>query len=428
LWRSRFASGRAAIGTCNSRYEMLIDMSSSRVDESVRGYRTGGHLGSATESAPSRPSARARLGALQKCRADRYVKGLGEVSERVRVLACVVASVLAIAAIVTFELVINGPHVRDWDLLFDSGCITVITGLWLSRGLSAHFVTMVERLTNRHAFTYPDGAVAPEEVSEIMDQLYADVGRSERILGMATGGLIALLFVVANTSSLPERSTLSDVVIWVVVAACIGGFGGFLVGRVIGRMLSYGSLGRRLTRRGISFRVIPGHVDGAAGLKPLGNYYLHQSLLVAIPVVFLLVWSLLFLTPALAAYESWRPWYLVLLTLTICLGWATFYAPLRSAHEAMRRQKRDSLFTADSMIAPQIVKGRGDLEQDLKPDRRSALRDRVDQLTISYREIERMPTWPLDRSMRRHITLGNIAVLVPLVIQVLTAAMKGLSS
>jgi hypothetical protein len=218
------------------------------------------------------------------------------------------------------------------------------------------------------------------------------------------------------------------VIIWVVAATCIGGLGGFLVGRVIGRMLSCGSLGRRLTRRGISFRVIPGHVDGAAGLKPLGDYYLHQSLLVAIPVVFLLVWSLLLLTPALAAYESWRPWYLALLTLTICLEWATFGAPLRSAHEAMRRQKRESLVTADSLIAPQIEKARRELEQDLKPDRCSALRDRVDQLKISYREIDRMPTWPVDRSMRRHITLGNIAVLVPLVIQISTAAMKGLSS
>lgn len=403
-------------------------MSSSRAGESVRGERIGGYLGRAPESAQSRPSARARLGALQTYGPDWDVEGFGKVSERVRVLALVMASVLAIAAIIAFELVVNGSDLRKWDLLFDSACVTVIAGLWLSRGLSERFATMVERLTNRGAFTYPDGAVTPEEVSEIKDELYADARRYERILSVATGGLIALAFVVANTSSLPERSTLSDVIIWVVVAACIGGFGGFLVGRVIGRMLSFGSLGRRLTRRGISFRVTPGHVDGAAGLKPLGDYYLHQSLLVAIPVMFLLAWSLLFLTPALDAYESWRPWYLALLTLTICLEWATFGAPLRSAHEAMRRHKREGLVTADSVIAPQIEKARRELEQDLKPDRRSALRDRVDELKISYREIDRMPTWPLDRSMRRHITLGNIAVLVPLVIQISTAAMKGLSN
>jgi hypothetical protein len=176
-------------------------MSRSRGSESVRGDRIGGPFSRAPESAQSRTSARVRLGGLQKY----HAKGIAGVSERLRVCALVMASVLAIAAIVTFELIMHGSDLRRWDLLFDSACVTVIAGLWLARGLPEHFATTVERLTNRGAFTYPDGAVSPEEVSKITDELHADARRSERIFGVATGGLIALSFLAANTSSLPER-------------------------------------------------------------------------------------------------------------------------------------------------------------------------------------------------------------------------------
>jgi hypothetical protein len=42
-------------------------------------------------------------------------------------------------------------------------------------------------------------------------------------------------------------------------------------------MTSYGLLGSVFDRGGVSLRATPGHIDGAAGLKPFGDYYLSQA-------------------------------------------------------------------------------------------------------------------------------------------------------
>jgi hypothetical protein len=63
------------------------------------------------------------------------------------------------------------------------------------------------------------------------------------------------------------------------------------------------------------------------------------------------------------------------------------------------------------------------LEQDLDNDERANTRDRLAQLTSSYQEIETMPTWPLDRALRRRITLTNAALIIPLDSQI--AALAG---
>ena len=88
----------------------------------------------------------------------------------------------------------------------------------------------------------------------------------------------------------------------------------------------------------------------------------------------------------------------------------------------MARQKREALVRADAELGPKIADACRELERDLEPDRRAAVRDRLNQLTDSYRDIETMPTWPVDRALRRRVTLGNLAIVVPLVLQVATAA------
>src|SRR5439155_21622311 len=92
-------------------------------------------------------------------------------------------------------------------------------------------------------------------------------------------------------------------------------------------------------------------------------------------------------------------------------------------HTLMKRQKRAALVRADTDLAPAIVQAQRKLEEDLDNDKRAAARDRLVQLTSSYEEIETMPTWPLDRTVRRRLTLANAAVIVPLISQI--AALAG---
>src|SRR5439155_1160813 len=86
----------------------------------------------------------------------------------------------------------------------------------------------------------------------------------------------------------------------------------------------------------LSFRTTPGHVDGAAGLKPLGDYYLYQALLVLLPAAFLLACSLILLIPSWdRRCDGWRGWFLGLLCVSICVEVDAFVAPRSSGCVAL---------------------------------------------------------------------------------------------
>jgi hypothetical protein len=59
-------------------------------------------------------------------------------------------------------------------------------------------------------------------------------------------------------------------------------------------MASYGQLGWHLNSEPVEVLVQPSHVDGVAGMKPLGEFYFYQAMVVGIPAVFLAVWWFLF--------------------------------------------------------------------------------------------------------------------------------------
>jgi hypothetical protein len=58
------------------------------------------------------------------------------------------------------------------------------------------------------------------------------------------------------------------------------------------------------------------------------------------------------------------------------------------------------------------------LERDLSPEGRANAQDRLDYLAARYEATETMPTWPIDRALRRRVTLGNAGLIVGLVAQV----------
>src|SRR2546427_13227672 len=66
-------------------------------------------------------------------------------------LGAAVLTAVAVAMLAGHELAYAGTTVGDWDLLFFTGCLTVIGGLWLARGQPERFAAMLERLANRGA-------------------------------------------------------------------------------------------------------------------------------------------------------------------------------------------------------------------------------------------------------------------------------------
>jgi hypothetical protein len=297
--------------------------------------------------------------------------------------------------------------------------LTVIAGLWLARGESGRLAEVIKRLANRGALTGPEGHVTPAEIDRLMEAIDQRAKRWAWRAGLALAVLIAASFITVKSMRSGDFALLDTI-----GGSLVGALGGFLVGRVIGSMLAYGFITRSMSAAKLTLNTVPGHVDGAAGLKPLGDFYLRQAALLAVPAAFLLAWSLILLIPSWEErYSGWREWYLGLLVIAIGLEIAAFVAPLWRVHRTMQDQKWEALVKADSLIAVQIEKARGQLEQDLDNERRAAVRDQLEQLTASYQAREEMPTWPVDPTVRRRLTLGNLALIIPLLSQI--AALTG---
>jgi hypothetical protein len=322
-------------------------------------------------------------------------------------------SVAAVVALTAWQVAVRRWTTHPADPLFVSACLTVIAGLWLARGQELRLETMIARLVDRGAL---DGS--QDDIIRAKAAVQQRAERWARRGGVVTavGIDIAFVSVYAHRGELDVPRASGGILVAAVA--------GFLVGRVLGRMLAYGLAPARLLAGHVGLRATAGHIDGAAGLKPLGDFYLYQALLVAIPAAFLLVWSLLFLLARLnARYHDWRGWYLALLPIAIGLEVGAFVVPLARVHQLMSAQKREQLTRADTTLSRQIAVARRELESDLPNERRTELRDQLEQLVTSYRDVETMPTWPVDRSVRRRLTLGNIVLIVPLVSQL--AALVG---
>jgi hypothetical protein len=168
--------------------------------------------------------------------------------------------------------------------------------------------------------------------------------------------------------------------------------------------------------------VFPGHIDGAAGLNPVGAFCSHQALILAIPAAFLAIWS--FVIPAWPEttvrlrYEVWMHPYLGLLAITLVLETLVFVLPMLSFHRAMCAEKERLLKDADE-LSQEIALISNQLPIARTSEERNLLNEELSFKTRQFWDIERMPTWPVDVSLVRKFTLANVSLAVPLIAEVL---------
>jgi hypothetical protein len=192
---------------------------------------------------------------------------------------------------------------------------------------------------------------------------------------------------------------------------------GAVAGSWLGRMSGYGRLlGKALRKQQLNLRVIPGHPDGAGGLKPIGDFHLYQSLTASLPAIFLAVWVLLIslggANRLLGAYREYLDQYLWLLPLAMLFEILVFVLPMSSVHTIMKSQK-ESIFLAEAdRLSPAIAAARTSLDGQAGAEPEAA-RQRMAELVERYQELESVPTWPVDSSIRRRFTWRNAGLLVP---------------
>jgi hypothetical protein len=196
----------------------------------------------------------------------------------------------------------------------------------------------------------------------------------------------------------------------------------YVAGYRIGRLVSYGRLGWYLKASHASLRVFPGHIDEAAGLKPLGVFSLHQALILGIPAAFLAVWS--FLIPAWpeasirSRYQLWVHSYMGLLAVCLLLETLVFVLPMWWFHCMMCSQKKRLLGEADE-LSQKIDLISNQLAEARTSEERNSLNEQLSFKTRQFWDIEHMPTWPVNVSLIRKFTLTNVPLVLPLLAEML---------
>jgi hypothetical protein len=295
-------------------------------------------------------------------------------------------------------------RVRPWqisDALFISAWLVVLIGLQLVASTPERLHEALQRLRDRD--------ILPESV-ETGDGVEGELERIAHRWSLVGGWCVPVALLVTG-GLLPNLAHWRS---WVIGP---GGAGlvfyviaGSVVGAWAGRMAGYGRLGHVLAKRGLQLRVVSGHPDGAGGLRPIGAFYLYQSLMASLPAVFLIVWGLLFW---LRRQYRDADQYLWLLALAILVEVLVFVHPMLSVHASMREQRKAFLARADR-LSRAIDTTQARLE-DTGLEERDAVKQQLAELVDRYQTLEKTPTWPMDRSIRRQITLQNLGLLLPFV-------------
>jgi hypothetical protein len=303
---------------------------------------------------------------------------------------------LVLVAIVSIAIVVNevsfyGTVVNDWDWLLVSGFGTWLAAVYFALLLPDKLTETLTRLVNRGVLN------GDRDPAEFLAMLHRRARRSALMCSVAFVAAILVAWAVAFQHQLGSHALI--VTLEAVAAVPVGLFAG--------RAISYGLLARRLAEAGFTITPDPDHLDGAAGLRPIGTLYFYQSGLLAVPGAFLAAWWLLI--PFLGGrYLNWREPYAGLLLIIVVSEALAFILPMLSFRQLMLRRKSELFREADELSRLSVQPEHDETVNESRAKR--------------YTAIESMPTWPVDVKIRRRFGLRNALLVAPALAQFLGAA------
>lgn len=286
--------------------------------------------------------------------------------------------------------------VLQWDWLLLTGVLLLVWGIYLADRLPDQLRVTVQRLADRGLISIDE-----QEIDSFVDALNTRADVHSRRWGPLIALVILALFEFAG--GIGQRFLL----------ALFEAMWGYMAGRRIGRMVFYGFLGLVLSRHGKTPKPEPGHLDGAAGLKPIGDFFLRQALIVALPAGYLAVWLSLFpFWPR--PYDDWRAPYFGALPIVIGIEVLAFVLPMWTFHNDMRKEKQEQLREADQRTR-EIAEKETLLRNARTEQDRQGLQEVIARDTATYWNVENMPTWPVAYKTKKGFTAGNVAMaLIPI--------------
>jgi hypothetical protein len=187
-----------------------------------------------------------------------------------------------------------GTHWRCWDYMLISGFLAFILAIWLAHDIGRRLDVAIDKLRLNNALIVTEDGVAQlkQEMSERGKRLQA---WSAVFIGLLIFGCYVWVFgdfaykiwLAWQQGLLPQGGVA---LIQLSVFTALSALCAALAGLFFGRLAHYGTLAGVLSTDRAGLRIAPGHFDGASGLKPIGDFYLYQAVLFAIPILWLGAW------------------------------------------------------------------------------------------------------------------------------------------
>lgn len=291
--------------------------------------------------------------------------------------------------------------------------IATIVGVQLLSNNDERFADMLGRLADRGVL-----GVNTDQLGQLQLWLRRKANRYALIFGILPPIVLLAVYhfvfnVFANSLSTNTRAdTIS-----LVIAIALEMVAAFVVGSYLGRVLCYSQFGFYLSQTTLQLNVLPGHPDGAAGLRPIGQYFFRNAFTAMLPVALLSFWcALIALRPEMVALE-YRAIYLGLLGFAIGVEIIVFLVPLRYFRNIMvdykqlNRQQSDQIGRNIVALRERVVR---------QTDTTELINEAtvLAQLNQTYTAYTQMPTWPFDRGILRTFCFANFILILPFVIAI----------
>lgn len=346
----------------------------------------------------------------------------------IRILLGVLVVLVAIKS--AAEIAVFGTAIHCWDTMLLTGTSVFALAVALALSLPRRFDDALTALRVHGALplTLAETEAVKFEVERNGRRI---VNRAAAIVGALV--LAGFLYVLMpQFISIWRDPNLAPNVVY----ALIGFFGilmlvcafcGYVGGAFLGRIASYGTLARRLSREGSGLHLQPGHYDGANGLAPIGGLYLYQAFLVMFPILWLAVWWLAIpyydMTTCNVGianpYLNWRMPLLVLWVVSVVFLFLAFVRPVLQLRRRVKSERKRLERNRLPDIRAEIDAIRTNLATapPSQSDRKIA-EDRLAALAREHWNIVHMPTWPMDRAtMRQYFSVNAASTVAPVALK-----------
>ncbi|WP_334758036.1 hypothetical protein [Nostoc sp.] len=290
---------------------------------------------------------------------------------------------------------------KQWDFLFFTAVVVFGITFKLSLDIPKKMDITIKRLFYR-------GIINSEEHLKI--QLEKKASNFARFWGILLGIGVFLGWMVGL-----------ELKAWNIFLIVFETFLAYLAGRTFGIMVAYGTLGYLLKKENILLSLKPDHIDGAAGLKPIGDFYFFQAIIASVPAFFIGTWSLLLTFWSKNGYIPqsalvWKDKAILLLILAIIFEILVFILPMRSFNTAMGEFKTELLKNID-VISKDILIMKEQLLNTKNEQEYNLIKSKISDLNERYQAYEKMPTWPIALKTGKLFAINNFVLIIPFIVK-----------